>query len=172
MSEPIQPVRLVALDLDGTLLNRRSQITPRTRFGGPDRQPTGGRWWCLRTGRALRPCRPRWRSCRACGMYLPPTALRMGPGQRAHVLRLSRYADAEKRHITQPVCLLQRLFPPQKAREVFGLCQQYEGERPFSAMDEPSRTGKVRIWLRRGWHDTALPKRTSLMTAVLPWCRI
>lgn len=40
----------------------------------------------------------------------------------------SRYADAEKRQITQPVCLLQRLFPPQKAREVFGLCQQYEGE--------------------------------------------
>ena len=39
-------------------------------------------------------------------------------------------------------------------------------------MDEPSRTGKVRIWLRRGWHDTALPKRTSRMTAVLPWCRI
>lgn len=28
MSEPIRPVRLVALDLDGTLLNRRSQITP------------------------------------------------------------------------------------------------------------------------------------------------
>ena len=31
MSQTFPPVRLVALDLDGTLLNHEGQVTPRTR---------------------------------------------------------------------------------------------------------------------------------------------
>lgn len=128
MSEPIRPVRLVALDLDGTLLNRRSQITPRTRSAVLTASQQGV-VVVPATGRALATLPPEVAQLPGVRYVLTTngaTVWDLGSEPMSSVY--SRYADAEKRQITQPVCLLQRLFPPQKAREVFGLCQQYEGE--------------------------------------------
>lgn len=128
MSEPIRPVRLVALDLDGTLLNRRSQITPRTRSAVLTASQQGV-VVVPATGRALATLPPEVAQLPGVRYVLTTNGAAVWDlGSEPMSSVYSRYADAEKRHITQPVCLLQRLFPPQKAREVFGLCQQYEGE--------------------------------------------
>lgn len=128
MSEPIRPVRLVALDLDGTLLNRRSQITPRTRSAVLTASQQGV-VVVPATGRALATLPPEVAQLPDVRYVLTTNGAAVWDlGSEPMSSVYSRYADAEKRHITQPVCLLQRLFPPQKAREVFGLCQQYEGE--------------------------------------------
>ena len=128
MSEPIRPVRLVALDLDGTLLNRRSQITPRTRSAVLTASQQGV-VVVPATGRALATLPPEVAQLPGVRYVLTTNGAAVWDlGSEPMSSVYSRYADAEKRHITQPVCLLQRLIPPQKAREVFGLCQQYEGE--------------------------------------------
>lgn len=128
MSEPIRPVRLVALDLDGTLLNRRSQITPRTRSAVLTASQKGV-VVVPATGRALATLPPEVAQLPGVRYVLTTNGAAVWDlGSEPMSAVYSRYADAEKRQITQPVCLLQRLFPPQKAREVFGLCQQYEGE--------------------------------------------
>lgn len=128
MSEPIRPVRLVALDLDGTLLNRRSQITPRTRSAVLTASQQGI-VVVPATGRALATLPPEVAQLPGVRYVLTTNGAAVWDlGSEPMSAVYSRYADAEKRQITQPVCLLQRLFPPQKAREVFGLCQQYEGE--------------------------------------------
>lgn len=128
MSEPIRPVRLVALDLDGTLLNRRSQITPRTRSAVLTASQQGV-VVVPATGRALATLPPEVAQLPGVRYVLTTNGAAVWDlGSEPMSSVYSRYADAEKRQITQPVCLLQRLFPPQKAREVFGLCQQYEGE--------------------------------------------
>lgn len=128
MSEPIRPVRLVALDLDGTLLNRRSQITPRTRSAVLTASQQGV-VVVPATGRALATLPPEVAQLPGVRYVLTTNGAAVWDlGSEPMSSVCSRYADAEKRQITQPVCLLQRLFPPQKAREVFGLCQQYEGE--------------------------------------------
>ncbi len=128
MSEPIRPVRLVALDLDGTLLNRRSQITPRTRSAVLTASQQGV-VVVPATGRALATLPPEVAQLPGVRYVLTTNGAAVWDlGSEPMSSVYSRYADAQKRHITQPVCLLQRLFPPQKAREVFGLCQQYEGE--------------------------------------------
>lgn len=128
MSEPIRPVRLVALDLDGTLLNRRSQITPRTRSAVLTASQQGV-VVVPATGRALATLPPEVAQLPGVRYVLTTNGAAVWDlGSEPMSAVYSRYADAEKRQITQPVCLLQRLSPPQKAREVFGLCQQYEGE--------------------------------------------
>lgn len=128
MSEPTRPVRLVALDLDGTLLNRRSQITPRTRSAVLTASQQGV-VVVPATGRALATLPPEVAQLPGVRYVLTTNGAAVWDlGSEPMSAVYSRYADAEKRQITQPVCLLQRLFPPQKAREVFGLCQQYEGE--------------------------------------------
>ena len=128
MSEPIRPVRLVALDLDGTLLNRRSQITPRTRSAVLTASQQGV-VVVPATGRALATLPPEVAQLPGVRYVLTTNGAAVWDlGSEPMSAVYSRYADAEKRQITQPVYLLQRLFPPQKAREVFGLCQQYEGE--------------------------------------------
>ena len=128
MSEPIRPVRLVALDLDGTLLNRRSQITPRTRSAVLTASQQGV-VVVPATGRALATLPPEVAQLPGVRYVLTTNGAAVWDlGSEPMSAVYSRYADAEKRQIPQPVCLLQRLFPPQKAREVFGLCQQYEGE--------------------------------------------
>lgn len=128
MSEPIRPVRLVALDLDGTLLNRRSQITPRTRSAVLTASQQGV-VVVPATGRALATLPPEVAQLPGVRYVLTTNGAAVWDlGSEPMSSVYSRYADAEKRQITQPVYLLQRLFPPQKAREVFGLCQQYEGE--------------------------------------------
>ncbi len=127
MLQCISPIRLVALDLDGTLLNHEGKITPRTRSAlqsAVDRGvvivPT--------TGRPLG--------------NLPPVAAQL-PGVRYAITSngaavwdlgadplaavYSRYSNAAQRRTAEPVCLLHRLMPVRTARAAFALFMEYPG---------------------------------------------
>lgn len=107
---PSTPIRLVALDLDGTLLDSQSQISPRTRQAIAD---------AVRRGVIVLP-----------GIRYAITAngaavWDMGTDPLGAVY--SRYADAARRQTHQPVRLLHRPMPPETAREAFALYQEYHG---------------------------------------------
>ena len=128
MLQSFPPVRLAALDLDGTLLNRNNEVTLATRQAIA-RAVEHGVVVVPATGRPL--------------ASLPPVVAKL-PGIRyaitsngAAVWDLgddpmgavhSRYANAAQRHTSEPACLLHRLMPAEVAREAFGLFQQYDGE--------------------------------------------
>ena len=128
MSQNLPSVRLVALDLDGTLLNRSGDVSPLTREAIA-RAAANGVVVVPATGRPL--------------ASLPPVVAQL-PGIRyaitsngAAVWNLgsdplgavySRYANAAERRTSEPACLLRRLMPAETAREAFALFQQYDGE--------------------------------------------
>ena len=120
-------IRIAALDLDGTLLSRENTVTPATRQAIADAAARGV-VVLPATGRAL--------------ANLPPLVAQL-PGVRYAITSngaavwdlgpdplgavYSRYSDAETRQTSEPACLVRRLFPVEKAREVFGLYQEFEG---------------------------------------------
>lgn len=124
---PFTPIRLVALDLDGTLLDSQSQISPRTRQAIAD---------AVGRGVIVLPCTGRPLAS------LPPLVAQL-PGIRYAITTngaavwdmgtdplgavYSRYADAARRQTHQPVRLLHRPMPPETAREAFALYQEYHG---------------------------------------------
>ncbi len=128
MSQPTVPIRLVALDLDGTLLTHQSGVSPLTRQAIAE-AVSHGVVVLPATGRPL--------------ANLPPVVAQL-PGIRyaitsngASVWDLgsdplgcvySRYSNAAERETSDPICLIQNVFPVQKAREVFALFQEYDGE--------------------------------------------
>ena len=124
---PSTPIRLVALDLDGTLLDSQSQISPRTRQAIAD--AVGRRVIVLPcTGRPL--------------ASLPPLVAQL-PGIRYAITTngaavwdmgtdplgavYSRYSDAIQRPTHEPVLLERHCLPPETAREVFALYREYHG---------------------------------------------
>lgn len=125
---PSTPIRLVALDLDGTLLDSQSQISPRTRQSIAD---------AVGRGVIVLPCTGRPLAS------LPPLVAQL-PGIRYAITSngaavwdlgsdplgavYSRYANAAERRTSEPACLLRRLMPAETAREAFALFQQYDGE--------------------------------------------
>ena len=127
MSQTFPPVRLAALDLDGTLLNHEGQVTPRTRAA---LQAASDRGVVIvpTTGRPLG--------------NLPPVVAQL-PGVRYAITSngaavwdlgsdplgavYSRYANAAERQTREPTCLLRRLMPVETAREVFGIFMEYAG---------------------------------------------
>ena len=127
MSQMFPPVRLAALDLDGTLLNHEGQVTPRTRAA---LQAASDRGVVIvpTTGRPLG--------------NLPPVVAQL-PGVRYAITSngaavwdlgsdplgavYSRYANAAERQTSEPICLLRRLMPVETAREVFGIFMEYNG---------------------------------------------
>ena len=127
MSQTFPPVRLAALDLDGTLLNHEGQVTPRTRAA---LQAASDRGVVIvpTTGRPLG--------------NLPPVVAQL-PGVRYAITSngaavwdlgsdplgavYSRYANASERQTIEPICLLRRLMPVETAREVFGIFMEYNG---------------------------------------------
>ena len=127
MSQNFPPVRLGALDLDGTLLNHSGEIAPLTREAIA-RATANGVVVVPATGRPL--------------ASLPPVVAQL-PGIRYAITSngaavwdlgsdplgavYSRYANAAERQTSEPACLVRRLFPVEKAREVFGLYQEFEG---------------------------------------------
>lgn len=120
-------IRIAALDLDGTLLSHENTVTPATRQAIADAVARGV-VVLPATGRAL--------------ANLPPLVAQL-PGVRYAITSngaavwdlgtdplgavYSRYSDAETRQTSEPACLVRRLFPVEKAREVFGLYQEFEG---------------------------------------------
>ena len=127
MSQNFPPVRLVALDLDGTLLNHSGEITPLTREAIA-RATANGVVVVPATGRPL--------------ASLPPVVAQL-PGVRYAITSngaavwdlgsdplgavYSRYANAAERQTSEPICLLRRLMPVETAREVFGIFMEYDG---------------------------------------------
>ena len=123
MSQTFPPVRLAALDLDGTLLSGHSEVTPRTRQALA-RAAANGVVIVPATGRPL--------------ASLPPIVATL-PGVRyaltsngAAVWDLhndplgavySRYANAAEHETSEPEAVLHDLMPVAPAREVFALCE-------------------------------------------------
>ena len=128
MLQRFSPVRLVALDLDGTLLSRNNEVTPATREAIA-RAVAHGVAVVPATGRPL--------------ASLPPVVAKL-PGIRYAITSngaavwdlnsdplgavYSRYANAAGHATSEPVCLIHRLMPEETAREAFALFQQYDGE--------------------------------------------
>ena len=120
-------IRLVALDLDGALLNHEGLVTPRTQAA---LQAAADRGVAIvpTTGRPLG--------------NLPPVVAQL-PGIRYAITSngaavwdlgddpaaavYSRYANASQRHTAEPVCLLHRLMPVETARAAFDLFMEYPG---------------------------------------------
>ena len=128
MLQRFPSVRLVALDLDGTLLSRNNEVTPATREAIA-RAVAHGVAVVPATGRPL--------------ASLPPVVAKL-PGIRYAITSngaavwdlnsdplgavYSRYANAAEHTTSEPVCLIRRLMPEETAREAFALFQQYDGE--------------------------------------------
>ena len=128
MSQMFPPVRLAALDLDGTLLNHEGQVTPRTRAA---LQAASDRGVVIvpTTGRPLG--------------NLPPVVAQL-PGVRYAITSngaavwdlgsdplgavYSRYANAAERQTSEPTCLLRRLMPVETAREAFAVCESFHAD--------------------------------------------
>ena len=118
MLQSFPSVRLVALDLDGTLLSRNNEVTPATREAIA-RAVAHGVAVVPATGRPL--------------ASLPPVVAKL-PGIRYAITSngaavwdlgddpmgavYSRYANAAQRHTSEPACLLHRLMPTETAREI------------------------------------------------------
>ena len=127
MLQSFPPVRLVALDLDGTLLNRNREITPLTRQAIAHAVEQGVTV-VIATGRPL--------------ANLSPTVAQL-PGLRYAITSngaavwdlgsdplgavYSRYANAAEHTTSEPVCLLRRLMPVQISRDVFDMFMEYRG---------------------------------------------
>lgn len=128
MPQEFPAIRLVALDLDGTLLNREGHVTPRTR-AALQAAVDKGVYIVPATGRPL--------------ASLPPEVAQL-PGIRyvitcngAAVWDLgsdpvgavySRYSNAKEHRTSTPVCLLHSLMPVETAREAFAVCESYHAD--------------------------------------------
>ena len=126
MSNLIHP-RLIALDLDGTLLDRQGAVTPRTRQAIADAVAQGV-VVLPATGRPL--------------SNLPPVVAQL-PGIRYAITSngaavwdlgadpmsavYSRYWNAAKHRTTEPTALIARPMPAELAREAFALYMEYPG---------------------------------------------
>ena len=128
MPQEFPAIRLVALDLDGTLLNREGHVTPRTR-AALQAAVDKGVYIVPATGRPL--------------ASLPPEVAQL-PGIRyvitcngAAVWDLgadpvgavySRYSNAKEHRTSTPVCLLHSLMPVETAREAFAVCESFHAD--------------------------------------------
>lgn len=170
MPQEFPAIRLVALDLDGTLLNREGHVTPRTR-AALQAAVDKGVYIVPATGRPL--------------ASLPPEVAQL-PGIRyvitcngAAVWDLgsdpvgavySRYSNAKEHRTSTPVCLLHSLMPVETAREAFAVCESCHADlRIFS--DGYACTDARSIALAAaGQQRRTAPKRTSPTMAALPFC--
>ena len=142
------PIRLAALDLDGTLLDRTSKITPRT---------LEALVTAIRRGVVVLPATGR-------GLSALPRVVASIPGVRyaltsngAAVWDLgpdpmaavrSRYGEPGPEPVAQPVCLYRRTLPAETARAVYSLLERYEGELNFFADGRTFKTPAGLAWSR------------------------
>ena len=102
MLQTFPPVRLAALDLDGTLLSGHSEVTPRTRQALA-RAAANGVVIVPATGRPL--------------ASLPPIVATL-PG-----VRYALTSNGAAHETSEPEAVLHDLMPVETAREVFALCE-------------------------------------------------
>lgn len=128
MPQDFPTIRLAALDLDGTLLNHHSEITPRTR-AAIAAAVQHGVVVVPATGRALSGLPPVVAQLPGVRYALTSNGAAvwdLGPDPLAAVY--SRYSNAAERKTAEPVCLVRRRMPADTAREVFARFARYSGE--------------------------------------------
>lgn len=146
MPQEFPAIRLVALDLDGTLLNREGHVTPRTR-AALQAAVDKGVYIVPATGRPL--------------ASLPPEVAQL-PGIRyvitcngAAVWDLgtdpvgavySRYSNAKEHRTSTPVCLLHSLIPVETAREAFAVCESFHADLRIFRTDTPAPMPAALRW--------------------------
>lgn len=128
MEKIFPTIRLAALDLDGTLLNHKSDITPRTRQAIA-KAIANGVIIVPATGRALANVPPVVASLPDVRYALTSNGAAVWDlGDEPQAAVYSRYANAAQRHTTEPKCLVRRYLPTETARMVFEAFCDYEGE--------------------------------------------
>ncbi len=146
MSEPA--IKLAALDLDGTLLDRSSKIGPRT---------LAALTAAMRRGVVVVPATGR-------GLSALPRVVAAIPGLRyaltsngAAVWDLgpdplaavrSRYGEPGPGPVAEPVCLWRRTLPAGTARAVYALLDCYEGELNYFAGGRTFKTPAGLAWTK------------------------
>ena len=146
MSEPA--IKLAALDLDGTLLDRSSKIGPRT---------LAALTAAMRRGVVVVPATGR-------GLSALPRVVAAIPGLRyaltsngAAVWDLgpdplaavrSRYGEPGPGPVAEPVCLWRRTLPAGTARAVYALLDRYEGELNYFAGGRTFKTPAGLAWTK------------------------
>ena len=141
-------IKLAALDLDRTLLDHTSRITPRTLEALAA---------AIRRGVVVLPATGR-------GLSALPRVVASIPGVRyaltsngAAVWDLgpdpmaavrSRYGEPGPEPVAQPVCLYRRTLPAETARAVYSLLERYEGELNFFADGRTFKTPAGLAWSR------------------------
>lgn len=121
-------IRLAALDLDGTLLSRHSEITPRTRQAIAAAIAKGVAI-VPATGRALANVPPVVASLPGVRYVITSNGAAVWDlGAEPQAAVYSRYANAAERHTTQPVCLARHYLPVGTARAAFEAFEEYDGE--------------------------------------------
>ena len=126
MSNTTSP-RLVALDLDGTLLNHQGQVTPRTRQAIAE-AVARGIVVLPATGRPLSNLPPvvaQLTGVRYAITSNGSAVWDLGTDPMSAVY--SRYCNAAEHRTTEPVSLIARPMPVELAREAFALYMEYPG---------------------------------------------
>ena len=124
---PSTPIRLVALDLDGTLLNSQSQISPRTRQAIAD-AVAHGVVVLPATGRPLSNLPPVVAQLTGIRYAITSNGAAvwdLGADPMGAVY--SRYCNAAEHTTSEPTALIRCPMPVELAREVFALYMEYPG---------------------------------------------
>lgn len=168
-SEPV--IRLAALDLDGTLLDHHSAITPRTRAAIAGAVARGV-VVVPATGRPLASLPPVVAELPGIRYVLTSNGAAVWDlGERPLAAVYSRYSNADQRDTAEPRCLIQRPLPVQTARQVFALFQQYDGAlNVFSdgrAIRDPESMTRSMARLARLSTEAAQPNDGRF--TIVPW---
>ena len=141
-------IRMAALDLDGTLLNHQSQVTPRT---------VAALEQAIQRGGVVPPATGR-------GLSTLPRVVASIPGIRYaitsngasvwdmgdHPLAAvrSRYGTPGPEPVGQPVCLYKKTMSADTARAVYQLLEQFEGELDYFSDGRTFKTPAGMAWSR------------------------
>ena len=142
------PIRLAALDLDGTLLDRTSKITPRT-LKAIVTAIRRGVVVLPATGRTADGVPEQFTGIPGVRYALTSNGAAvwdLGPDPMAAVR--SRYGEPGPEPVAQPVCLYRRTLPAETARAVYALLERYEGELNFFADGRTFKTPAGLAWTR------------------------
>ena len=141
-----QPIQLAALDLDGTLLNHQSKVTPRT-LAALEQAIHRGVVVMPATGRGLSALPRVVASIPGVRYALTSNGAAiwdMGENPMAAVR--SRYGTPGDEPVTQPVCLYRHLMPADTARAVYQLLEQFEGELDYFSDGRTFKTPAGIAW--------------------------
>ncbi len=126
MQETISSLRLVAIDLDGTLLDRKGRVSPRTRMAIDTAANCKNILIVPATGRPLASLPPEVAQLPGIRVVLTSNGAAVWDlGDDPLGAVYSRYADADRRKTSEPVCLIHDVMPTETARIAFDICYHF-----------------------------------------------